>query len=216
MNFKKIRSGAIYVLLLIALGAFLYTSLTNDANSATQTVPIDQIAEDVRQGRVKQLAVKDDRVTATLRGQGDGPDLVVQSRKESETGLVQALLNLGVTPEQLKAVDIRVAEPQFWENWSGLLLALLPLILLGAFFYFIMRQAQGAGNQAFSFGKSRARMFTGDRPTVTFNDVAGNDEAKQELQELSNFSRSRKNLPHWALVSRAACSWSAHLAQARR
>ena len=50
-----------------------------------------------------------------------------------------------------------------------------------------MRQAQGAGNQAFSFGKSRARMFTGDRPTVTFSDVAGNDEAKQELEEVVEF-----------------------------
>jgi cell division protease FtsH len=60
-------------------------------------------------------------------------------------------------------------------------------LLLGAFFYFIMRQAQGAGNQAFSFGKSRARMFTGDRPTITFGDVAGNDEAKQELQEVVEF-----------------------------
>jgi cell division protease FtsH len=187
MNFKRIRSGAIYVLLLIALGAFLYTSLTNNNNTAAQTVPIDQVAERVREGRVKQITVKDDRITVLLAGTNGNGDSTVQSRKESETGLVQALLNLGVTPEQLKAVDIRVAEPQFWENWSGLLLALLPLILLGAFFFFIMRQAQGAGNQAFSFGKSRARMFTGDRPTITFNDVAGNEEAKQELQEVVEF-----------------------------
>jgi cell division protease FtsH len=61
------------------------------------------------------------------------------------------------------------------------------LVLLGVFFIFILRQAQGAGNQAFSFGKSRARMFTGDRPTVTFADVAGNDESKQELQEVVEF-----------------------------
>jgi cell division protease FtsH len=187
MNFKKIRSGAIYVLLLIALGAFLYTSLTNNANSATQSVRIDQVAGYVREGRVQQITVKDDRVTVILDGEDGSGTSTVQSRKESETGIVQALLDLGVSSEQLKEVDIRVAEPQFWENWSGLLLALLPLILLGAFFFFIMRQAQGAGNQAFSFGKSRARMFTGDRPTITFNDVAGNEEAKQELQEVVEF-----------------------------
>jgi cell division protease FtsH len=69
-----------------------------------------------------------------------------------------------------------VANPQFWDVWSNVLLALI-----------LLRQAQGAGNQAFSFGKSRARMFTGDRPTVTFVDVAGNDEAKQELQEVVEF-----------------------------
>jgi cell division protease FtsH len=66
---------------------------------------------------------------------------------------------------------------------------LLPLILIGGFFFFILRQAQGAGNQALSFGKSRARMFAGDKPTVTFDDVAGVDEAKQELAEIVEFLR---------------------------
>jgi cell division protease FtsH len=65
----------------------------------------------------------------------------------------------------------------------------LPLVLIGAFFLIIFRQAQGAGNQAMSFGKSRARMFTGDQPTVTFEDVAGVDEAKHELSEVVEFLR---------------------------
>lgn len=185
MNAKRLRSGAIYLLLLIALGAFLYTSLTNNANSAALTVSIDKVADYVRQGSARDITVKDDRITVKLRG-GNGPD-VVQSRKESETGLIETLQSLNVTAEQLSKVNVQVAEPQFWENWSGILLAILPLILLGAFFIFIMRQAQGAGNQAFSFGKSRARMFSGDRPSVTFSDVAGNDEAKQELQEVVEF-----------------------------
>jgi cell division protease FtsH len=63
------------------------------------------------------------------------------------------------------------------------------LILIGGFFFFILRQAQGAGNQALSFGKSRARMFAGDKPTVTFDDVAGVEEAKQELAEIVDFLR---------------------------
>jgi cell division protease FtsH len=188
MNFKKVRSGAIYILLLLALGAFLYTSLTNNANSAAQLKNIDEVAREVREGNVQSIDIKDDRLTVRLRPSQDNPTPAVwQSRKESETGLVETLTNLGVTSEQLKQVEIGVAEPQFWENWSGILLALLPLLLLGAFFYFIMRQAQGAGNQAFSFGKSRARMFTGDRPTITFADVAGSEEAKQELQEVVEF-----------------------------
>jgi cell division protease FtsH len=87
----------------------------------------------------------------------------------------------------MQRVDVTVATPDFWESWSGILFALLPIALLALFFFFILRQAQGAGNQAFSFGKSRARMFAGDRPTITFNDVAGNDEAKQELAEVVEF-----------------------------
>ena len=68
-----------------------------------------------------------------------------------------------------------------------ILMSVLPLLLMAGFFIFLMRQAQGAGNQAFSFGKSQARVFTGDKPTVTFADVAGAEESKQELQEVVEF-----------------------------
>ncbi|MEE8470566.1 MAG: ATP-dependent zinc metalloprotease FtsH [Dehalococcoidia bacterium] len=72
-------------------------------------------------------------------------------------------------------------------SWVGLLINFLPLILFGALLLFIMRQAQGGSNQAMSFGKSKARMVTSDTPTITFGDVAGVDEAKQELQEVVEF-----------------------------
>src|SRR5690606_30887065 len=75
-------------------------------------------------------------------------------------------------------------------QWGGLLNIIgifLPAVLIVGFFYFIFRQAQGTNNQAMSFGKSRARMFTGDHPTVGFDDVAGCDEAKEELQEIVEF-----------------------------
>ena len=73
-------------------------------------------------------------------------------------------------------------------SWIGLLLTgLLPLIFIGGFLFFMMRQAQGTNNQALSFGKSRARMFIGNKTIVTFADVAGVDEAKTELQEVVEF-----------------------------
>ena len=64
---------------------------------------------------------------------------------------------------------------------------LLPVLLIGGFLFFMMRQAQGTNNQAMSFGKSRARMFLGNKTVVTFADVAGVDEAKTELQEVVEF-----------------------------
>ncbi|MEZ4729576.1 MAG: ATP-dependent zinc metalloprotease FtsH [Caldilineaceae bacterium] len=182
MNSINFRSGIVYFLIIVALGAFLYTSIIRRSNTQPEVVPIANVAEMVRSGDVERLSVKEDRITVvTTTGE------TFQSRKELDSSLVETLRNLGVTTEQLRGVEVSVEAPKFWENWSGILLALLPLILLGAFFFFILRQAQGAGNQAFSFGKSRARMFTGDRPTVTFADVAGNDEAKQELQEVVEF-----------------------------
>ena len=177
MNSKRLRSGAIYLLLVIALGAFLYSSLMRRPTAAVATVPIGDVAALVRAGDVDSIVIDNDKLVVTKTS---GEPL--QSRIEDQAGLINTLTDLGVTPEQLRQVEISVANPQFWDVWSNVLLALVPLALLGAFFFFIMRQAQGAGNQAFSFGKSRARMFTGDRPTVTFVDVAGNDEAKQELQ----------------------------------
>ena len=182
MNSKRLRSGAIYLLLVIALGAFLYSSLMRRPTAAVATVPIGDVAALVRSGDVDSITIDNDKLIITKTS---GEPL--QSRIEDQAGLINTLTDLGVTSDQLRQVEISVADPQFWDVWSNVLLALVPLALLGAFFFFIMRQAQGAGNQAFSFGKSRARMFTGDRPTVTFVDVAGNDEAKQELQEVVEF-----------------------------
>ncbi|MFZ1692541.1 MAG: ATP-dependent zinc metalloprotease FtsH, partial [Flavobacteriales bacterium] len=72
-------------------------------------------------------------------------------------------------------------------NWLSLLVNLLPLIFIGALFFILFRQTQGSNNQALSFGKSKARVFTGDKPTVKFDDVAGADEAKEELKEVVEF-----------------------------
>ena len=182
MNSINFRSGIVYFLIIVALGAFLYTSIIRRSNTQSETIPIAQVAQMVRDGDVAQLLIKDDRITV-VKPTGE----TFQSRKELDTSLVETMRNLGVTTGQLGEVEVSVESPKFWENWSGILLAFLPLVLLGVFFFFILRQAQGAGNQAFSFGKSRARMFTGDRPTVSFADVAGNDEAKQELQEVVEF-----------------------------
>ncbi len=182
MNSINFRSGIVYFLIIVALGAFLYTSIVRRTSTQSDIIPIAQVAQMVRAGDVAQLSIKDDRINI-VSPTGE----TFQSRKELDTSLVETMRNLCVTTEQLAGVEVSVESPKFWENWSGILLALLPLILLGAFFFFILRQAQGAGNQAFSFGKSRARMFTGDRPTVSFADVAGNDEAKQELQEVVEF-----------------------------
>ncbi len=182
MNSKRLRSGIIYLLLVLALGAFLYSSLMRRPSTTTAEATIGRVATLVRNNDVRAIEINGDRILVITR---NGEEL--QSRIEQGEGLTNTLLNLGVKPEQLATVEVSVANPQFWDTWSGVLIAILPLILLGAFFFFILRQAQGAGNQAFSFGKSRARMFTGDRPTVTFKDVAGNEEAKQELQEVVEF-----------------------------
>ena len=92
-------------------------------------------------------------------------------------------------PQTCVATPLLVgAPPSEGGAWLGIILtALLPIVLIGALLFFMFRQAQGTNNQAMSFGKSRARMFLGNKTVVTFNDVAGVDEAKTELQEVVEF-----------------------------
>ena len=115
----------------------------------------------------------------------------VYPTKENTATLVEQLIDLGVTPADLapEKIKIMITPPS---PWLGVLTALgyiFPFILLGGAFFFIFRQAQGSNNAAMSFGKSKARMFTGDHPTVTFVDVAGVEEAKEELKEVVEFLR---------------------------
>jgi cell division protease FtsH len=97
------------------------------------------------------------------------------------------LLAFGVTPEQLLKVTIEVNPPSPWAGIITLATYILPMILIGGLFWFIFRQAQGSNNAAMAFGKSKARMFSGEHSTVTFEDVAGIDESKEELKEVVEF-----------------------------
>jgi len=99
------------------------------------------------------------------------------------------MMGLGVTPEQLGDPDLQITvkPPAELGSWLGIMASILPLLFIGGLFFFLMRQAQGSNSQAMSFGKSKARMFTGDKPTVTFDDVAGAEESKEELQEIVEF-----------------------------
>src|SRR5919199_857100 len=139
-------------------------------------------AAGVRDGSIRKIQVTENKLSFD---KADGKRY--SARKEPNATVSQVLKDYGVTAEQLDRVNIVVNDPPQFTNWLGLLVNLLPLVFFGAVLLFMMRQAQGSNNQALSFGKSRARMFMGNKPTVTFVDVAGVEEAKQELQEVVEF-----------------------------
>jgi len=151
-----------------------------------EALTINEVAESIKQGDISKIIEDENRLRITY---ADGSQKT--SNKESSATLVEQLIQLGVQHEQLSPgvikIDIRPPSP-----WLGLVTALgyiLPFLILGGAFFFIFRQAQGSNNAALSFGKSKARMFTGDQPTVTFEDVAGVEEAKEELKEVVEFLR---------------------------
>ncbi|MCE7921364.1 MAG: cell division protein FtsH, partial [Chloroflexi bacterium CFX1] len=174
-----------YFLLLLAIGAIIYVGL-KDNSTVTEPLIISDVARKIQAGQVARIIIESDNTIRVIEPNGS-EDTALESRKESDSTLIEQLRDYGVTPEQLAEVKIEVSAPSPWAGLLSGALYLLPVIFMGGLLWFIFRQAQGSNNAAMSFGKSRARMFSGEHPTVTFADVAGADEAKQELAEIVEF-----------------------------
>jgi cell division protease FtsH len=178
------NSGIVYLLVILAVAAIVFSIFSGPRES--NEVDLTTVAEDIKSGRIEKITVQEDEIIVAFR---DPNQPVAKSRREQTDSVFQTFADLGVTEEQLNAIETEVVPPSPWNDWGTLALTILPLIVLGGLFFFMIRQAQGSNSQAMSFGKSRARMFAGDKPTVTFEDVAGAEEAKEELTEVVEFLR---------------------------
>jgi cell division protease FtsH len=179
---NRSRNIFVYILIIAAIAAIVFGVRNNSASSKELTA--SELVQDINSGQVKTIEVSSDgKLTATYTNN----DTRKTQINSNATDPVAVLKNLGASEDKLQAIDFQFSKPSNLFNWIGLLGTFLPLLLIGGFIYLMLRQAQGSNNQALSFGKSRARMFTGDQPTVTFDDVAGADEAKEELQEVVEF-----------------------------
>ncbi|MDX1521254.1 MAG: AAA family ATPase, partial [Anaerolineae bacterium] len=176
-------SRAFYAVLILLALVFFYVLFVARADSS-EIIALSQVVDLANDGQIQAIRVDQAELQIELANNSERRSYI-----EEGTGVVETLGLLGVSADRLSSMKITVAPRSAWDGWFAILGTLLPLILIGGFFFFILRQAQGAGNQALSFGKSRARMFTGDKPTVTFDDVAGVEEAKQELTEIVEFLR---------------------------
>jgi cell division protease FtsH len=179
----RFRNIFVYLIILVA-AAFLFLNFSSQSEKVEE-MPISQVAAEIKAGRVEQITVTGDYSTLEVEFKG-GREPVI-ARKGSDADVVEVLRNLGVSEEEIEGIAIEYQQPSGWATWITLLSGILPALLFVGLFYFLLRQAQGSNNQALSFGKSRARMFTGDQPTVTFEDVAGVEEAKEELYEVVEF-----------------------------
>ncbi len=181
MNSTWSRNAFVYLLIVVA-GAALFFNISGSA-SAPAYMSLSQVAKDIQAGSVTSISVQDENVQVELAGESQ----VFSVLKETGVPLSESLAGLGVTDAQLSTVKFVNEQASNSSNWLALLINLLPLVFVGGLFFLLLRQSQGSNNQAMSFGKSKARLFTGDKPTVTFDDVAGADEAKEELQEVVEF-----------------------------
>ncbi|MGV8027141.1 MAG: ATP-dependent zinc metalloprotease FtsH [Anaerolineaceae bacterium] len=178
------QTNFVYLLIFIAILAMVFLNFDQTADPGV--ISINELASKIQAGEIQKISEDENSLTIITKNEQE-----FTSTKESGSTLVEQLLQYGLTAENLQSsnVTIEIKQPGAWVNLLSIVSYLLPFLIIGASFFFIFRQAQGSNNSAMAFGKSRARMFTGDKPKVTFQDVAGVDEAKEELQEVVEFLR---------------------------
>ena len=180
MDGRSMRRSLIYLLIIVAITAIVFT-LFSDSVGGSQEISINEVVSLAARGDLAVIEIRGNELEIlTVSGEA------LTSRKEAEASVVELLERAGVDPLTTK-IEIVVKGSSGLSSLFGILFNFLPLIFFGAILLFMMRQAQGNSNQTFSFGRSRARVATGNGPTVSFDDVAGVEEAKEELLEVVEF-----------------------------
>jgi len=183
-NFYKNLVWAVATLVMVS---FVFSFLLQ-AGEPAKDISLNQLADFINSGQVKRVEVNGSAIQIIL-----ADDSRAISEKEGEASLTQTLTNLGVSSEKMQKVEFRVESQSGWQFWAGILIpTLLPILVIGFIFWLMFRQARTGVNQAFNFGRSNIRLSNPNKERVTFNDVAGLKEAKEELVEIVDFLKNPK------------------------
>ncbi|MEK7624311.1 MAG: ATP-dependent zinc metalloprotease FtsH [Patescibacteria group bacterium] len=182
--FAKNIFWAVTVLITIS---FLFSLLTQSVKTP-QLITLNDLSLKINAGEVGKIVVNENDLFIDLK---NGEKLI--SKKESEAGFSETLRNLGVDTEALRQVSFEIKEASGLKFWIGVLVpTLLPLLIIGFIFWLMFRQAKSGANQAFSFGRANVKVFAPFKDRITFENVAGLREAKQELTEVIDFLKNPK------------------------
>ncbi|MFV9503503.1 MAG: ATP-dependent zinc metalloprotease FtsH [Oscillochloridaceae bacterium umkhey_bin13] len=184
---RWLKNSFVYLIILVAALA-LFFQYFGQSQSQSSEKGIAEVISDAKAGLISEIQARAGDEQIIVRYNNTQEEF--RSRLESGDTVMSLLIQSGVpltSADGRQAIQVRVEPAPAWGGLLSIFTILLPTLLLIGFFIFFMRQAQGSNNQAMSFGKSRARMFAGDKPTVTFADVAGQEEAKQDLTEIVEF-----------------------------
>lgn len=178
---NNLRLGVFWIVIAAGIGLFW---AFGSQNQALEEVPISQVIQQANDGKIAKIEVQGTAVTVTPKGEDEPTQ---SSVKEASSSLYEQGLN-----QDSEAV-LSVKQPsQTGETLWQLALIFVPVLLIAAFFLYMMRQAQGQSNQAMGFGKSKAKLYGLDKEKVQFADIAGNESAKQDLEEVVDFLKHPK------------------------
>ncbi len=184
---KTLSKNIFWAITTLLLVAFIFSLFYAEQKPPT-VLSIDQLVAKINANEISKVSISGNDLNIELK---DGSKAV--SKKEAESGLSETLKNFGVNPEALQKVNLEVKEESGFRFWAGILIpALLPLLIIGFFFWMMFRQAKTGMSQAFTFGKANIKLFAQFKDRVTFKDVAGLKEAKEELMEVVDFLKNPK------------------------
>ncbi len=170
-------------IILLALAGFLIYSAAHQPSSLKE-VPFSQVVSEANSGKIKQIVVNGNELQITPTGQSKATE---KSFKEEGSSIYEQGLKQG-------SVELVNKDSSSGSNniWLQFLVNVIPIVVIALVLLLLFRSAQGQGNQALSFGKSRARLYGNEKQKITFKDIAGDIEAKQDLQEVVEFLKFPK------------------------
>jgi len=183
---KWLRASLFWLVVILAIGLaiVLFFRTPSDTQQVTVSKILTDVRSDVQRSQTDTLEVASGTLTLTRGANPTKEAATVNDTFDVTTVLKDnGITYTGPNPNLVLKYD----QPSSFGSWLNILAYIIPFVLIAGLLVFMIRQAQGSNNQAISFGKSRARMFMGNKPTVTFKDVAGVEEAKQELEEIVEF-----------------------------
>jgi len=183
---KKLFQNILWAILALFFISFLFSLFIPSNSKSPEQLTLGQLVQKINAGDVSSIQVNGEDLNINLK---NGETAI--ATKENGVGLVETLRNYGVSSSTLANLNISIVNQSGWQFWAGILIeTLLPVIIIGLFFWWTFRQARNGANQVFSFSRSGIKLFNPFKDQITFKDVAGLKEAKEDMEEVVQFLKS--------------------------
>ncbi len=183
---KLMKNISVVILIFISI-ALLFSTMYS-SNTLIKNINLNDLVNKINSDEISKITVEGNIINIDFKNGDKGI-----TKKETESGIIETLKNYNVNPEKLSTIGVEIKDESGIKFWASFLLPILiPIILIGAFFWITFRQVKSGSSQAFTFGKSGIKMFSPNKDRITFADVAGLKEAKQELIEVVDFLKNPK------------------------